>query len=229
MWDFLFTYYSLRPRQLLRWHPGYGVALAGAAARRATWAAPATSARSARDGVTVGADYLLRRLDTVRFIAELLAATAARPAQLNCFGLHEWAMVYRSAEVRHDAVPLRLGSAGTDAVVESMPLRCSHFDAYRFFTARRRHATPSSPDPGDAGRSGSSRAVVHANMDLYKWCATSWARWSIPICCSTAWNWPPRPANWICGPARTTCRDYGFAPIRIEAAGGPGRIRALPG
>ena len=62
-------------------------------------------------------------------------ATAQRPARLNCFGLHEWAMVYRAPEVRHEQVPLRLGGAGTDAVVESMPLRCSHFDAYRFFTA----------------------------------------------------------------------------------------------
>ena len=34
VWDFLFTYYSLRPRQLRRWHPGYGVVLGGAAARR---------------------------------------------------------------------------------------------------------------------------------------------------------------------------------------------------
>src|SRR5262245_28791355 len=29
--DFLFTYYSQRPAQLRRWHPGYGVALADAA------------------------------------------------------------------------------------------------------------------------------------------------------------------------------------------------------
>ena len=27
--DFLFTYYSQRPAQLRRWHPGYGVGLAG--------------------------------------------------------------------------------------------------------------------------------------------------------------------------------------------------------
>ena len=27
MWDFLFTYYSLRPRQLRVWHPGFGVVL----------------------------------------------------------------------------------------------------------------------------------------------------------------------------------------------------------
>ena len=34
VWDFLFTYYSLRPRQLRRWHPGFGVALSGPDARR---------------------------------------------------------------------------------------------------------------------------------------------------------------------------------------------------
>jgi hypothetical protein len=27
--DFLFTYYMLRPAQLARWHPGFGVGLAG--------------------------------------------------------------------------------------------------------------------------------------------------------------------------------------------------------
>ncbi len=27
--DFLFTYYSYRPNQLLRWHPGWGTVLAG--------------------------------------------------------------------------------------------------------------------------------------------------------------------------------------------------------
>ena len=30
--DFLFTYYSHRPAQLRRWHPGYGVALEDAEA-----------------------------------------------------------------------------------------------------------------------------------------------------------------------------------------------------
>ena len=30
VFDFLFTYYSYRPAQLRRWHPGYGVALADA-------------------------------------------------------------------------------------------------------------------------------------------------------------------------------------------------------
>ena len=130
VYDFLFTYYSLRPRQLRMWHPGFGVALEGPDARRYLSRAGYTQTN---DGVTVSREYLHGRADTVRFIADLLAATAARPPRFNCFGLHEWAMVYRSPTPRHQSVPLRLGADGTDAVVDSMPLRCTHFDAYRFF------------------------------------------------------------------------------------------------
>ncbi|MGY4645658.1 hypothetical protein [Cellulomonas sp. URHB0016] len=66
-------------------------------------------------------------------MVDLLSATSSRPAFTGCFGLHEWAMVYREDEHRH-ALPLRLGGAGTDHVVESHRIRCSHFDAFRFFT-----------------------------------------------------------------------------------------------
>lgn len=165
VWDFLFTYYSLRPRRLRVWHPGFGVVLGGSAAR--SYLARGGYAPHA-DGVTVGRDHLLGRIETVRFIAELLRATADRPARLNCFGLHEWAMVYRAPTVRHAQVPLRLGAAATDAVVESMPLRCSHFDAYRFFTdsaaprnaeALSRKTQVGTEQPG----------CVHAAMDCYKW------------------------------------------------------------
>ncbi|MGX9672747.1 3-methyladenine DNA glycosylase [Mycobacterium sp. HM-7] len=165
VWDFLFTYYSLKPRQLRRWHPGFGRVLTGAGALRFTDRA---GYGRRGDAVTVTAEYLAGRRETVTFVADLLAATAARPARLNCFGLHEWAMVYRAPEVRHAQVPLRLSAADTDAVVESMPLRCTHFDAYRFFTAAAvprngetltRHAQSATEQPG----------CVHANMDLYKW------------------------------------------------------------
>lgn len=122
VWDFLFSYYSLRPRQLRAWHPGYGVVLDGPSAGQYL---SRTGYVATSGGVTVGEDYLRGRLSAVRFVADLLRATQGRVAQFNCFGLHEWAMVYRSDELRHDRVPLRLGRAGTDAVVESMPLRCS--------------------------------------------------------------------------------------------------------
>ncbi|MGD9619447.1 MAG: 3-methyladenine DNA glycosylase [Mycolicibacterium sp.] len=165
VFDFLFTYYSVRPRQLRVWHPGYGATLTGVAAQSYLHRSGYTRRTS---GITVGDDYLRARLGTVTFIADLLRATASRPARFNCFGLHEWAMVYRAPKVRHDAVALRLSRAQTEAVIESMPLRCSHFDAYRFFTepaAGRNAQYLTRESQIDHEQPG----CVHAGMDLYKW------------------------------------------------------------
>jgi hypothetical protein len=169
VWDFLFSYYRLRPRQLRCWHPGYGMRLAGAEAISRYRHRRGYTCDGA--GVAVSHDYLRSRLETISFVMGLLRATAGRPAQLNCFGLHEWAMVYRSDAVRHDRVPLRLGAAGTDTVVEAEiagPLRCSHFDAFRFFSpeaAPRNAGSPSRSAQQDWEQPG----CLHANMDLYKW------------------------------------------------------------
>ena len=164
---FLFSYYSLRPRQLRNFNPGFGVALTGPAALRAYRGRRGYAVADGR--VAVADSYLRERADTVRFIARLLRATAARPARLNCFGLHEWAMVYRSDSVRHRHVPLRLDAAEVDAVVEATPLRCTHFDAFRFFTPAavpRNDGTPRRATQPDWEQPG----CLHANMDLYKWC-----------------------------------------------------------
>lgn len=169
VWDFLFSYYSLRPRQLRCWHAGYGVLLAGGEAIRRYRGRRGYTVEAS--GVTVGDAYLRSRLDTISFVARLLRATARRPAQLNCFGLHEWAMVYRSGAVRHDRVPLRLGAAGTDTVVEAEiagPLRCSHFDAFRFFSAEAAPRNAGSPSR-DTQQDWEQPGCLHANMDLYKW------------------------------------------------------------
>jgi hypothetical protein len=169
VWDFLFSYYSLRPRQLRCWHPGYGVVLAGDDAIRRYRGRRGYAVDAS--GVTVSHTHLLSRLETISFVARLLRATAHRPAQFNCFGLHEWAMVYRSGGVRHDGVPLRLGAKGTDTVVDAEiagPLRCSHFDAFRFFTAEaapRNVGSLSRATQHDWEQPG----CLHANMDLYKW------------------------------------------------------------
>ena len=166
--DFLFTYYSFKPAQLRRWHPGAGVALAGAAlAPHRDWRFYVVEA----DHVRVDADaFLTARGDTVGFVRDLLVRTADRPARFGCFGLHEWAMVYRQgpADVRHSAWPLRLGAEGTDAVVESHQIACSHFDAYRFFTpdaVSRNTLAPSRASQADLEQPG----CLHAGMDLYKW------------------------------------------------------------
>jgi hypothetical protein len=170
--DFLFSYYSLRPARLRRWHPGVGVVLLRAeATERVGWRDHAVVETDAGPGVTLSAAaFLAHRGDAVRHIRELLAATASRPAQLGCFGLHEWAMVYRLAadDVRHAGWPLRLGAAGTDAVVEAHRIRCTHHDAFRFFTDVARPLNVLQPRREDQVAL-EQPGCLHATMDLYKW------------------------------------------------------------
>jgi hypothetical protein len=132
--DFLFTYYSFRPAQLLRWTPG---------------------------SAALPAD---RRV-LVSTLLRLLRATTGRPGNFGCFGLHEWAMVYRADETRHPQ-PLRLGAAATDQVVESHRIACSHFDAYRFFTPSA--VALNTLRPGREDRADFEQpACLHGAMDLY--------------------------------------------------------------
>ncbi|MCH1867353.1 3-methyladenine DNA glycosylase [Nocardioides sp. CFH 31398] len=163
--DFLFTYYAERPGRLRRWHPGYGVALPPGVPH-AGWRGYTTDAASGR--VAVSADFLAERRLLVETLHRLLRATQRRPAHTRCFGLHEWAMVHGQADgdVRH-ALPLRLGAAGTDRVVEGHRIACSHFDAFRFFTDTARPLNtlrPASDDRPDFEQPG----CLHAGMDLYK-------------------------------------------------------------
>jgi hypothetical protein len=167
--DFLFTYYSHRPAQLRRWHPGFGTRLADAPEYDAL--------KGYRDGA-VTAEHVRAQRPLVSSVHALLAATRARPASFGCFGLHEWAMVHgaggavgasgagRGGGTRHRR-PLRLGPAGTDAVVESHRIACSHFDAFRFFTDSARDLNTLRPGPGDRA-AFEQPGCLHGNMDLYK-------------------------------------------------------------
>lgn len=164
--DFLFTYYSHRPAQLRRWHPGAGVEL-----RDADPAEFGRDYRATAVGVTLDTDAVrARRAGSIAWIRDLLVATAGRPPHLGCFGMHEWAMVYRQTqeEVRHNAWPLRLSPARTAAVVEERGVRCSHFDAYRFFTTPARPLNVLTPTR-ESQHALEQPGCLHANMDLYKW------------------------------------------------------------
>ncbi len=225
--DFLFTYYSQRPAQLRRWHPGYGVALVGARGHpriRTGRCAPdvrhsATHRFRARepDVVTVSREHVETQRPLIESIRDLLTATADRPASFGCFGLHEWAMVHRADETRHDW-PLRLGRSGTDEVVESHRIACSHFDAYRFFTPSARPRNTLSPGSEDRA-AYEQPGCLHANMDLYKH-----AFRLTPMICSDLvadcfeLARDVRVLDMRAAPYDLT--DLGFEPVRIETAEG---------
>ncbi|MBI2813524.1 MAG: 3-methyladenine DNA glycosylase [Opitutae bacterium] len=164
--DFLFEYYRFRPAWLRRWHPGPDVVLLGATAREfLRW----PEYHEADGGVALNPAALPRR-ESVAWILNLLRLTAGRAPAFACFGLHEWAMVHRQtpAEVRHNAWPLRFPPDELARLVEAQPVRCSHFDAFRFFTAPASPLNKLAPTRATAP-DFEQPGCLHANMDLYKW------------------------------------------------------------
>jgi len=166
--DFLFTYYPFSFAKLEEWHPEAGTALEESASLPACW----RKAPYRLQNGAVFADPLLledKERARLRWIRELLAATRDRAPNFACHGLHEWAMVYRGTDVRHAlTTELRLPQQEIDALVESRTIRCSHFDAFRFFHAEAlplNRLQPTLLERQDFEQPG----CVHANMDLYKW------------------------------------------------------------
>ncbi|MGV3707780.1 MAG: 3-methyladenine DNA glycosylase [Gemmatimonas sp.] len=172
VYDFLFTYYSYSGGRLEKWHPAPNERLVDSPEARDRFRAPTYQGADGlilRDAYAIS-DATRSMLTDVR---DVMRATRERAPNFGCFGMHEWAMVYGAHEVRHaEIAPLRLPQAEIDALVETRPVACSHFDAFRFFA---RAAQPMNRLPlawatrYDAEQPG----CIHANMDLYRWAYTS--------------------------------------------------------
>ncbi len=160
--DFLFEYYGFRASLLLRWSPGIGV-----------WCEEFSGFKelsiSEQGAFLDVAKFPLHRLAGMRETLQILENTAQRPAFHGCNGLHEWAMVYRDLSTRHEA-PLRLSADEIATLVESQPIRCSHYDAFRFFTPAARELNLLNPQ-AETRAAFEQPGCIHANMDLYKWAA----------------------------------------------------------
>lgn len=151
VFDFLFEYYRFSPAKLLL-----------CLSRNTEPASPDRFPESRRGGL--------------EWVMSLLQAIASRPISIGCDGLHEWAMVYRQADLRHPHLPLRLPRAQLDAFVEASPIRCSHFDAFRFFTPDARQLNRIQPH-AESRHEHEQGGCLHANMDVYRW-AYSFHPWT---------------------------------------------------
>lgn len=167
--DFLFTYYPFKPAKIAQWNPAPGTVLGIETeddrqyfSRR--WYTVTDHAR------VDAAGWWQDRGGGAVFIRDLLRSTLGRQAALGCFGLHEWAMVYKlkPGQQRHEDVPLRLSQEETDKVVENHRIQCTHFDAFRFFTPDARGLNTVQPTR-EGMRDNEQPGCLHAGMDLYKW------------------------------------------------------------
>lgn len=163
--DFLFEYYAFRPSYLKSWSPGFGKLLLDGAS--ANWRFDEMTAIEGNCFLDISF-FDKNRVSSLRWILNVLEQSANRKPSFGCFGMHEWAMVYKADYVRHDYLSLRMEMDELAEFVESRPLVCTHFDAFRFFTdeAKPRNKFELNRDkfvemeqPG----------CLHTNMDLYKW------------------------------------------------------------
>lgn len=175
VYDFLFTYYQFSPSKLKQWVPSFEETLIVAN----DVPLPCIS------------DYWVelhnhrfrlnplrlqgQALSLISFIEELCQNILERSPRFGCFGLHEWAMVYRLSpeELRHADYPLRLTPDALANFVESQNLCCTHYDAYRFFTQQAEPLNLFKPTLENRLQNEQA-GCLHANMDLYKWATKLW-------------------------------------------------------
>lgn len=219
--DFLFEYYPYSPAKLEQWFPGFGWDIAV----NEDFHVEHSAFTRTGDTFTIDPDYINKHLRRIEFVIELLTGIQTRDPSFNCFGLHEWAMVYQSPVnvIRHPD-PLRLSPQQIADTVEQAGLRCTHIDAFRFFTpeAAPLNANEAGLIPTRENQTQlDQRGCLHANMDLYKYCM--WLQPLVPgdlvlDCFELAVR--TRIVDMRASPYDLT--DYNYRPIRIETKIGRG-------
>ena len=217
--DFLFEYYPNRPSLLRRWHPGLAFALEDADSYLGFSGYINTPL-----GVT--AETLGENRRTfVEWLQRFLTLTANRSPFFGCHGIHEWAMVYKTEENRYEDLPLRLNPQEIAGVVDALPVRCSHYDAFRFFTPparplnRLQPVRETSPDLDQPG-------CLHANMDLYKW-AFKLAPWCPSELMADAFELAREIRTLDMQASPYDLSAYGYEAVPIETATGRGEYERL--
>lgn len=220
IYDFLFIYYRNKPSHLEAWHPGYGIGLEeaqlGNAFKEAHYAE--------RDGTTLLDPSKMN--DSTRHRLEmalrLCKTVHKRVPAFGCFGMHEWAMVYRGdaeGEIRHEErLPLRLSQDETDAFVRSRPILCSHFDAFRFFSPNAKPFNRIQPSK-DTRIENEQCGCLHTNMDLYK-LATHCMPWVGSDLLWKCFEFAISARQLDMQASPYDCSSLGFEPVKVETTDG---------
>ncbi len=175
VYDFLFTYYTFSPAKLKQWVPSFEEGLCVEGGKDLSCFGEYWFKREGAILYLNPERFQGQALALVGFIEELCQAVTERAPRFGCFGLHEWAMVYRLSqeELRHRGYRLRLSQEKLSLFVESQHLCCTHYDAYRFFTPQAKPLNVFQPTLQERLQNEQA-GCLHANMDLYKWATKLW-------------------------------------------------------
>lgn len=221
--DFMFEYYSFAPARLREWSPGFGTTVADTAPEELPNAELYTETPG---GAALNPDaFPSDRLDAAQWIRQLLRNTQQKSPFFGCHGMHEWAMVYRADNVRHEQVPLRMDADELAAFVESQPIACTHFDAFRFFTDEARPMNTFQPSH-DKMPNLEQPGCIHTNMDVYRW-AFKFYPWIPSDLIADAFLTACRARKIDMRASPYDLRGYGLQPIRIETKEGREQYREL--
>ncbi len=216
VYDFLFEYYQCNKRIVSEWHPPVGYDLEGAAAERFLKDNRYSKSES---GIYLNLESITEReISLIKWVEGLLQSAQNQQSLHHCYGMHEWAMVYQTDSIRHQDTPLRLPALEIQQMVKSQPLRCTHYDAFRFFSKLARplnHIQPQSSERHVNEHFG----CIHFNMDLFKWSYKlhPWISSELMADCFCM-AIEARELDMRASPY--DLRSYGFEPIAIETPAG---------
>ena len=187
IYNFLHTYYRYSAESLMKYSPGANVRLEGVEREdlkpsgllhpKFALLKDGALQYCAFDNMT---DFTgAKKLHILKRNHEILRSSSQRQPLFSCYGLHEWAMLYKDHEKHQKQLALRVSQQTIDEVVEEIPLRCTHYDAFRFFAPDAKPHNAIQLDSRESQLAREQPACIHATMDLFKYAYTLY-----PLCSS---------------------------------------------
>ncbi|MBM7825201.1 hypothetical protein JOD55_001028 [Arcanobacterium pluranimalium] len=228
--DFLWNYYPLRPGRFHTWYPGIdddgAVALQRPASSlsdaRAYWSKIVQSRWFCHsdDETYCYLDleaFTQHRAHGISFLRTLLRKVQDTQPVFGCLGWHEWAMAYKIDTLRHP-LPLRLGTETTNTLVEQAHIRCTHFDAYQFFSPAAVELNTVKPTY-DSVLEFEQPGCIHVSMDLLRACIQLGPLIPGELLIES-YDLALRARTIDMAASPYDCSTLGLAPIQIETAAG---------
>jgi hypothetical protein len=186
IYNFLHSYYSYSTEEIKTYSPGMGYALSNTAdfadsnrhhlIHKAMIKIPDCNSYIAKPSFAIKP---VKRYgeEAVTRIRDILEATVNKPPHFSCFGLHEWAMLYRGKRLdendpstRHQPqLRLRVSQQVIDDTVGKNQIVCTHFDAWRFFDPAAQPLNVFHPMSRKEQVNYEQPGCIHATMDLFEY------------------------------------------------------------